>query len=203
MLEQLLSQVTFLDPEDLKHIMSKFTEEHFEKNEYLVKENQINDKIFLIKSGIIREYSKLHLDADADADADADVDKKNTHWILGENEWIFQIRSFIEEKPSQCNIQAIEKTKTYSLLKSDFKQIIGEFSEILPFVLKMYERYLLQMEERNMLQRIKPARKRLIAFENKYPNIASKVPLNILASFINITQSELSRIRVNNAKGRF
>ena len=195
MLEHILVQIPFKKPENLYAILGMFKEIHFEKNEYLVKENQINDKIFFIKSGIIREYSKLPLDADADAEL-----KRNTHWIVGASEWIFQVKSFIEEKPALCNIQALEKVKVFTLHKSDFKKIMADYPEVMPFVVGIYERYLLQLDERNMLFRIKLADKRLAAFEKKYPQIAGNVKLQILASFINITDCELSRIRKKRAK---
>ena len=34
-------------------------------------------------------------------------------------------------------------------------------------------------------------------FSNKFPNIASRIPLSYLASYLGITQSSLSRIRKN------
>jgi CRP/FNR family transcriptional regulator, anaerobic regulatory protein len=205
-LQATLGQIRFNSPDSINDIIGKFCPIVFEKNEHLLKEGQISDTLFFIDSGIVHEYSRNYADADADADADTDTDtdteKKSTHWIAGKKEWIFQIKSFIECKPSFCNIQALEKTTVYALKKSEFQGIMKEYPETLSFVMSMYERYLLTLEDRTTLQRLKPASRRLELFEKYNGDIACRLPQHVLASFLNITPSELSRIRAKRAKSQ-
>jgi hypothetical protein len=41
------------------------------------------------------------------------------------------------------------------------------------------------------------AKTRYISFLEKFPQLANRIPLSILASYLGITQSSLSRIRKN------
>jgi CRP-like cAMP-binding protein len=117
-------------------------------------------------------------------------------------EWVFQIKSFVECKPAKCNIQALERTRVYALKKSEFQSILNDFPDILTFVLGLYERYLLTMEDRTALLRIKPAQRRLEIYQKYNAEIACRIPLHVLASLLNIDRSELSRIRAKQAKGQ-
>jgi CRP-like cAMP-binding protein len=200
-LQEILSQIAFKNHDSLNDIIAKFCPISYEKNEYLIKEGQICDILFFINTGIIHEYSRNY-DDDDDDDDDADAVKKSTNWISGSNEWIFQIKSFIENKPSLCNIQALEKTTVYTLKKSDFQEILKLYPEVYPFVVGMYERYLLTLDDRTALQRIKPASRRLELYEKYNAHIARSIPLHVLASFLNIDRSELSRIRAKRARSQ-
>jgi CRP/FNR family transcriptional regulator, anaerobic regulatory protein len=195
-LQATLSQIRFNSSDSINDIIGKFRPIVFEKNEHLLREGQISDTLFFIDSGIVHEYSRNY------TDTDTDTEKKSTHWIAGKKEWIFQIKSFIECKPSFCNIQALEKTTVYALKKSEFQGIMKEYPETLSFVMSMYERYLLTLEDRTTLQRLKPASRRLELFEKYNGDIACRLPQHVLASFLNITPSELSRIRAKRAKSQ-
>jgi len=41
------------------------------------------------------------------------------------------------------------------------------------------------------------AKERYLSFLEKFPNLANRIPLSYLASYLGITQSSLSRIRRN------
>jgi hypothetical protein len=67
-------------------------------------------------------------------------------------------------------------------------------------MIKIYEKYLLQLEHRNAFHRIKSAKKRIEVFEKMQPNIQNRVKGKILASYLNMSPEQLSRIRSERAK---
>jgi CRP-like cAMP-binding protein len=172
-----------------QHIVSFFTPITFEKDELLLKKGEISNKLFFIESGIIAEYSEIESDSDFESNI------IQTHWILGENEWIFQVRSFLKNEPSDCTIKALEKVKAFYISKKDYYEAQNVLPQVMGLINEIYERYLIQLETRNQFHRIKSAAKRLEYFEKSQKNICNKVQMKYLASYLNISPSELSRIR--------
>ena len=179
------NQFSSLEKNLQQQIVSLFTPIYFEKDEHLLKKGEISDKLFFIESGIIAEY----------ADSDSDLIRIQTHWILGENEWVFQVHSFFRNEPSDCTIKALEKVKALYVSKKEYYQVQNVFPEVMGLINKIYERYLLQLENRNKFHRIKSATKRLDYFEKNQKNLINKLQMKYIASYLNISPSELSRIR--------
>ncbi|MDP1814712.1 MAG: Crp/Fnr family transcriptional regulator [Leadbetterella sp.] len=190
--ELIISYNIFTETE-IKKIRSAFVPFSFEANALLLQKGEISDKIFFIESGILREFSF------SDADADAD-EKVQTHWILGENEWIYQVESYILEKPASCYIQALTKLSGFYLSKKNLQVLVSEIPSLSIVILNIYEKYLLQLEYRNSFHRIKNAEKRLEVFEKMHPNLLNRVAGKILASYLNISPEQLSRIRAKRSQ---
>jgi CRP/FNR family transcriptional regulator, anaerobic regulatory protein len=119
---------------------------------------------------------------------------------LGENEWIYQVESYLLQKPSDCYIQAISPLKAFYIQKQILESLIAEVPALGQVMLKIYEKYLLQLEYRNSFHRIKNAEKRLEVFEKIQPNLLNRVAGKILASYLNISPEQLSRIRGKRSK---
>jgi CRP-like cAMP-binding protein len=166
-----------------QQIVSLFTPITFEKDELLLKKGEISNKLFFIESGIIAEYSE------------SDSNKIQTYWILGENKWVFQIHSFLKNEPSDCTIKALEKVTAFYISKKDFYETQNVLPLVMGIVNIIYDRYLLQLIDSNKFHRIKSARKRLEYFEKNQKNLYNKVQTRHLASYLNISLSEFSRIR--------
>lgn len=155
----------------------------FNKYDNLVKKGEVYDKLFFIDSGIIAEFS------------DSDSHQLQTNWILGENEWIFQPHSFLTNVPSDTSIKALENVKAFFITKPTYFETIKNLPELWGFINKIYDRHLLQLENRNRFHRIKNASDRLEYFEKNQKNICNLVQLKYIASYLNVSPSELSRIR--------
>jgi hypothetical protein len=64
----------------------------------------------------------------------------------------------------------------------------------------IYERYLLQLENRNAFHRIKNAEQRLEVFEKTQPGLSNRVKGKLMASYLNVSPQQLSRIRSSRRK---
>ena len=89
----------------------------------------------------------------------------------------------------------MEKVKALFISKKEYYQVQNVFPEVMGLINKIYERYLLQLENRNKFHRIKSATKRLDYFEKNQKNLINKLQMKYIASYLNISPSELSRIR--------
>jgi CRP-like cAMP-binding protein len=174
-------------------IISLFKPVVFEKHEYLLKKDDISQKIFFIESGVVAEIK--YADGNADIDEDIEAERMIVNWMAGENEWIYQVKSFHNNEPSECAIKALEKVKAFYILKNDFLDARQNSLEISDFVFKLYDLYLVKLEKRNNFLRLKSASQRLEYFEKDQRHLCNTLPLKYIASYLNISPSELSRIR--------
>jgi CRP-like cAMP-binding protein len=186
---EFLQQNRNLPAELIQKIDTLFERVMFEPDEFLLKEGEVSDKIYFVESGILREFSYI------DSDSDSDPDSVITHWILTNNEWIYQVESFEIGIKSKSNIRAVTKTKARYIRKEAFEELAISGMEVLLQILKIYRNYLLQLEYRNRLHQLRKVEDRLEMFEKLQPNLANKVPQFMVASFLNTTPSHLSKVR--------
>lgn len=139
--------------------------------------------IYFIFEGAARTYN---IDQDGN---------QNTSWLLLENELAISVFSFFSQKTSFEVLETLEHSTllvmSYAQL-SKLYQIHPEFNFIGRVIT---EHYYIQSEEKANELRMLPGKERYAKLLNRKPEILRRVPLGILASYLGMTQSTLSRIR--------
>lgn len=197
----LIKSFNIFNEAEVEKICNAFIPISFSAKSLLLNEGEICNKVYYVYEGVLREFS--YIDTDIDIDTDTDTDTRTlTHHILAENEWIYQIESFLLEKPSASCIEALSPIKAFYIKKQDLERLVSELLSLAYVMIKIYEKYLLQLEHRNAFHRIKSAELRLEVFEKMQPNIQNRVSGKVLASYLNVTPQQLSRIRNKRAMGK-
>lgn len=178
-----------------KHIILSENEKEFiikhldikilEKGEYLLKTDDPCNHIFFVNSGTMRAFF-LGVNS-----------RESTIMFAIQDWWITDMHCFLNHLPAMVNIQAVEKSCLIRLSKRNLDLIF----EHVPAFNKFF-RILMQnaycREQLRMLENLSlPSAERYHNFINKYPQIASKVPLKQIASYLGITPEFLSAIRAN------
>lgn len=184
-LKQYFQQNHNLAAELLEIIDTLFEKTTFKKNEILLKAGDVSDKIYFVESGILREFSY----------SETEIETVITHWILSENEWIYHSESFRHESSVKSSIQALTKTQARYIRKSDFERLAQTNEKTVQIILKIYQKYLSQLDYRNHLHQLRKVEDRLELFEKLQPGLANRVPQFMIASFLNTTPSHLSKVR--------
>ncbi|KAF2333266.1 Crp/Fnr family transcriptional regulator [Flavobacterium daemonense] len=172
-----------LDSETESAIRRLFVEEKFMKNEFIIEERKICNKVYFIKSGAVRRFC-------------FENEEEVTKWIYTDNQFITSMSSFFEQKPSFEIFQTCEETIVYSLSYSD-ELLLLEYPLFLKFHLKQLRYYLSRINEFHHLFRVMTAEKKYIFLLESFPQIIQKAKLKHIASLIGISQETLSRIRAS------
>lgn len=184
---QLLHTITEVlqhEPQEVKDfIVASFKEIRLDKNEHFLQPGEVSDTIYFIEDGVAREYGM------------SKEETEETYWVLGEGHWVYAIESFVHQQPSRTYLQALTPVTLFCIPKRALEKVLEDFPRLYPVYIKLIENYLVLLEKRDRIHRIKNASMRLLVFENEYPQIANRVPLKIIASFLNITPQQLSHIR--------
>ena len=169
--------------EDLKIILSYFKIVKKKKNEILLSAGKISQVSYFVKKGCLRLF---FID---------DNGKDVTRYIAFENQFATALVSFITNEPAKETIQVIEDSELLYITHKDFRNLM----KIMPKWKDFYNIYLEKAYVNNS--------KRLTSFttlnaSERYnqlfqinPNIVKRLPNKIVASYINISQETLSRIK--------
>lgn len=168
---------------DLIKSRSKLLE--LKKEEYFSEAGKIARQVAFVDSGILRVcyYNNKG--------------EEITRYFIDENNFAVDLNSFTSQIPSSEYVQAITDCRLFVFSAEALKDlsitIIGWNSIVNQITAKSF------IEKVNRISPMlaEDAKSRYINFLEKFPQLANRIPLSLLASYLGITQSSLSRIRKN------
>jgi CRP-like cAMP-binding protein len=164
--------------EELDDILTYFHVESYQKNDFLLRENKVCKHLSIVKSGCFKVV----------------YDNAAIVWFAFENMPITEMQSFINQKPSQFSIQALEDAEVYQISYENLEKLYARYDNFKLFGLRFTERMLSKTISRaTSLQFDTPEMRYQKLFEN--PNYLARIPLQDLASYLGVTPNSLSRIR--------
>ncbi|WP_179376666.1 Crp/Fnr family transcriptional regulator [Winogradskyella wichelsiae] len=192
-------------PNFKKHLIEKggLSETEFLEIERFIKIKKISKGEFLLKQGVVCNYSFFVEQGVLRFYALNEEGKENILQFATES-WIVSDRgSVFFQEPSTYYIDAIEDVVTV-LLDEDF---VNKVASVNAHFRKENEK-LLQNHIRHLYKRISQllgatARERYLYFVNMYPDIMLRVPQWMIASYLGITPESLSRVRKALSKENF
>lgn len=164
-------------------IQSKAKYKKLKKSAYFSEAGKVSRNVGYVTKGVFRicYYSK--------------AGESFTRYFVYEDRFIADINSFIDELPSAEYIEAVTDCEILVFSKQDFNELsltipgwTDIFSKITSYVLENKMR-----ASSNML--VQDAQTRYLHFLSHYPGLANRIPQLMLASYLGITASSLSRIR--------
>ena len=153
-----------------------------ERGTYLLRTGETCGHLYFIRRGAIRGYIK-------------EGSKEVTTWITAENEMVTSIRGLSLQEPSLENIQAIEHCELVVASYEALQYLYEHHLEVNIVGRKLLEQYYRDAEERAFISRIPNAAKRYQHFLETKSNLANRIPLKYIASYLGMTIETLSRIR--------
>lgn len=163
-------------------LLEFISEGNKKKNDFYLKQGQINSSLFVIKKGLVRGFFKKD-------------EKEIVSWFGKEDELIASILPLYSNKPSFENIQFIEDTTYYSISAEDLNTIYLRHPEFNLIGRKVAQALCEFLEERIISLQIYSAEERYRYLLSKNPDLFRRVNLGYIASYLGITQETLSRIR--------
>lgn len=155
----------------------------YPKKHRLLCEGEISRHIFFICKGFARAF---YLDADG---------REHTTWFMGPGDLMISVRSFYTQQPAAENIELLESSVLLSMTWGQLQTIYTEFPEYNYHGRLLTEKYYILSEERGILLRTRRPADRYSLLLKQLPKITRQASLGQIASFLEITQETLSRVR--------
>ena len=152
------------------------------KGEFLVKEGEIDNNLYLVESGAVRVFYLTEFE-------------EIVIRFGYKGSMITSLSSFINHTPSEFYIDALRKTTLRQITRDDVLRIVNERPENMQAYIGLLEGLVTQQIEREIDLLIASPAERLKRVLQRSPNLFQEVPLKYIASYLRMTPETLSRIR--------
>lgn len=180
-----LLQFGNLNQQQINLIKNKVVEKEIKKDEYHQVAGKIPREIIFLTDGIMRVCYYNNKGDEV------------TKFFFDENRFVADINNYNQGIPATEYIQAITDCRYILLSKEVMKELSMTITEWDNIITKITSKALAEKVDKISLMMTKDATERYLSFLEKFPNLANRIPLSYLASYLGITQSSLSRIRKN------
>ncbi len=179
-----LDQIATISNSDWEFFTSKLQRRVIPKKAIFLKLNDIENHISFIESGVVRLYIPKE-----------NPEKEITFGFSFEDEFISAYDSFLTQKPSAYQLQALTETTLLSMTYNDLQEVykttqignlVGRLTAERLFLIK-------SKREQNLMNLT--AEERYIKLFEERPELLKMIPLKYISSYIGITAQALSRIR--------
>lgn len=182
-LKQFLQQNLNCSETELENILSFWHEEVFDKQALLIEQGSVSSWFYFVSKGCLRLFSIT-----------PDGSEKTNH-ISTENTIITGLSSFISGDDSTEILEAVEDSTVTAIHRADFYKLVDAVAPWADFYRTILETAYLTKVRRidSLVSLTATERYKLLVKSN--PTIPLRIPNNILASYLDIDQSTLSRIK--------
>lgn len=153
------------------------------KDDYFSEAGKIPKQVAFIEKGILRV---CYYNSNGD---------EITKYFIDEKNFAVDINSFNQKIPSSEYVQAVTDCTLLVFSTESLNDLSATIIQWDGIIYKITEKALVEKVNKLSPMLAEDAKTRYLNFLEKFPNLANRIPLSYLASYLGITQSSLSRIR--------
>ena len=182
-IQDFTNQIHELSPESLLLFKNLTTLKRFPKDSIFIEDGVTTNKFYIIKSGIARGYIT------------DEKGKEHTKVLFFPVTTFGSLAALIKNKPSETAYDCLTDCIMYEGNFPEFIELTEKHHDIATFYTKILEIVFLTVEKRiNELTTLN-ATERYLKLKKRIPEIDNLIPQYHIASFLNVTPVQLSRIR--------
>ena len=176
-------QFNILTAAELDQIDNFLINRSLKKGDFLIREGKVCEEIVLVKSGILRSFYY------------SDKAEEITYCLTFPGNLMTAFSSFITGNPTEESIQALTDVELVVIKKENLEKLYQSGNAWLRLGKHMSELQYIGLENRIFSYQKYSARKRYEELLTKQSEFIRKIPIQYLASYLNITPRHLSRLR--------
>ncbi len=176
--------VRYLAPQMIKYLARV----NFPKRHVVVSQGTISNYVYFLEKGLMHAYYSKD-------------DSEVTTWLWSEQQFVTSIQSFYLRKPSPETIETLEPCEAVMIHYDDMMKFCRLSHDFTLCLLKVFPQYSVKRSMRNYNLRALNASERYEALCKYDPDLVLRTPLKIIASYLDISQETLSRIRKKQKEG--
>ena len=172
-----------LSEEHIERIIPNYDLIELKPGEEFLSIGQISDRIGFVDQGILRVYFLV------------ENGNEVSKYFIRSNQFGVDLESYYDNKPSDYGMQAVVPTTIYSITRTTWNELSEEIPKLFMLMKSLTEVTLLNKVKDNEFLLFGTAKRKYQEFLKRYPDLAKEVPLQHIASYLQITPQSLSRIR--------
>lgn len=177
------SRYTDLSPSELTAVCEFYKPKQIAKGEYVLRKGEICRFEGFVLKGCFRVFT---------------IDEQGNERILyfaAEDWWIMEIDSFMNQKGSELNVQAIEDSSILNISWADKERLYREIPKMERLFRIMSQTAIVAWQRRLIRNHTMSAEQRYHQFLTAYPEVAIRLTNKQIASYLGITPEFVSKIR--------
>jgi CRP-like cAMP-binding protein len=182
-LQQTLSKSIALTAEEFEKVKAYFIPKKLRKNQYLLQEGDVCRYSAFVEKGALYSYST------------DDKGAKHVVQFALEGSSIADLYSFLSGEPSKLNIEAFEDCELLLLTPENREKLMAEVPRFETHMRQLVERAYMALLRRVEGTMGRSAEERYAHLLQERPQLLSRLPQHLIASYLGITRETLSRIR--------
>lgn len=168
--------------ESIEELTGHFTPLVLPKKHLLIKGGVLNRHVYFIEKGFCRSYCILN-------------GKEITIWFSREGDITFAMKDLYHNKPGYEYVEILEDSLFYSIPINELNALYHKNIEIANWSRVIHQECLLQIDQIHIDRLYLTAKERYIKLIEEQPDLLSRANLGHIASFLGMTQQNLSRLR--------
>jgi len=172
-----------MDKQEFELFCNHFREMTIRKKDYYLKEGSISNAKAYVKKGCSRAFV---------------IDENGKEHILFfafEDWWLADFESYHSGKPGKQNFQALEDMELLIISKQDFSKMEVEIPKLRQWYDIKQRKMNIAMINRLSEVKTSTPEERYVNLLKKHPEIFQRVPLQYIASYLDVEPQSLSRLR--------
>lgn len=183
-LENKIQQIYSLPQDILEDVAEHFQHLEYPKSYLLLKQGKPCKHLWFLEKGAVRYFYT------------SEEGKESNVWFALDNDIVTDAPSFVNQTPSLESIQLLEDSELYAIDYNNLQNLLQKHHSFALWYIKLVEKYyVLQIEDRISDLQFLSAKQRYEKLLTQFSDITNRVSLGNIASYLNITQETLSRIR--------
>jgi CRP-like cAMP-binding protein len=178
-----IKKVISLTPEEETSFVSLLQERNYKKKDKLLKPGEVCCGVWFVNKGCLRSYQ-----------TDYDGVEHNLYFSI-EDWWASDLYSYIGLIPSLQCIEALEDTTTLYLSKENNEKLYTLIPKFERFFRIKIEKNLVANQQLLLDRMSKTAQERFLKFEQRYPQLITRIAQKHIASYLGVTPEFLSKMK--------
>lgn len=184
-LKSYINRYILFSDEEVDSFFKYLVIKSYSKKEILLETNQICKHHYFILNGLVRAHY---------------INEKGVDKIVQfaiENWWITNLESYVRETPSTFTIDALEESILLSISKNNLEKAFIEIPKLERLFRIIAENTLVAIQRKNEFYMKLNSKERFLTLQRDIPDFLQRVPMYMIASYLDITPEYLSEIRKN------
>jgi CRP-like cAMP-binding protein len=178
-----LRQIYKLDKMECARIIPLFEYREVKKNEHLFRQGEIARWVYFIEKGCLRQY---YINNNGE---------ERTIYFKTEGGWASELVSFLDNKPTELNLQALEDSELQVINQKNWIYAVTQIRSFTMGFIRAQQDTNFVLKKRLAEATVETPEEKYLHFIESEPALFQRIPLFHIASYLAMTPETLSRIR--------
>src|SRR3954447_10111290 len=178
-----LKQVYNVSDKDCVRLIQLFEPLEVKKNEHLYRSGQIVRHVYFVEQGCLRQY---YINNNGE---------ERTIYFKVEDGWCSELVSFLDNRPTELNLQALEDSKLQIINQKNWIYAVTQIQSFTMGFIRAQQDTNYMLKKRLAEATVETPEEKYLRFIKEEPLLLQRIPLYHIAAYLAMTPETLSRVR--------